>query len=113
MLPTGIGTGEMLALGVIALLLFGSKLPEVARNFGHGLAEFKKGMSGFQKEFNATMKPYRFDEPKKSSPQSAKSRPIAKESERKVSAPKFELPTSAPTPASSPADEPPSANSGE
>lgn len=92
----GVGTGEMLTLGVIALLLFGKRLPEVARSFGQGLAEFKKGMSGFQKEFNNQLKPLRFDEPKKA-PAAAKSRPIAKESERKVSAPKFELPTSAPT----------------
>jgi hypothetical protein len=77
------------------------------------LAEFKKGMSGFQKEFNAQMKPYRFDEPKKSAPQSAKSRPIAKESERKVSAPKFELPTSAPTPTSTPPVDSPPSNPGE
>lgn len=98
MFPSGVGSGEMLMLGLIALLLFGKNLPEVARNFGHGLAEFKKGMSGFQKEFNAQLNPLRYEEPKKNANNNAaKSRPIAKEAERKVSAPKFELPTSAPS----------------
>lgn len=51
----GIGTSEMLIVGVIALLLFGKNLPGVARNLGKSMAELKKGLSGFQEEFrNAT-----------------------------------------------------------
>lgn len=94
MIPSGISPSEMLVLGVIGLLLFGGKLPEIARSFGHGLAEFKKGMSGFQKEFKTQMNPYRYEEPRNAP---AKTRPVAKEAERKISAPKFELPTSAPS----------------
>jgi len=41
-----IGPGEMLLLGIVALLLFGSKLPEVGRTIGKGLGEFKRGMLG-------------------------------------------------------------------
>lgn len=51
----GVGTSEMLIVGVIALLLFGKNLPGVARNLGRSMAELKKGISGFQDEFrNAT-----------------------------------------------------------
>lgn len=50
-LPT-VGTPEMLIIGVIAVLLFGSRLPEVARNLGKGVTEFKKGLRGFENEIN-------------------------------------------------------------
>lgn len=47
----GVGTAEMLIVGIIALLLFGKNLPSVARNMGKSMAELKKGLSGFQEEF--------------------------------------------------------------
>lgn len=40
-LPT---TYTMLIVGAIALLLFGNRLPSVARSFGKSVVEFKKGM---------------------------------------------------------------------
>jgi sec-independent protein translocase protein TatA len=48
----GVGTPELLIVGIIALLLFGKNLPNVARNAGKSFAEFKKGISGFQEEFH-------------------------------------------------------------
>lgn len=45
-----IGPGEWVVLGVIAVLLFGSRLPEVARNLGKGVTEFKKGLRNIESE---------------------------------------------------------------
>jgi sec-independent protein translocase protein TatA len=43
-MPFGIGPMEMLVVGVVALLLFGKKLPEVARGLGKSITEFKRGL---------------------------------------------------------------------
>lgn len=40
-----IGTGELLIISVVVLLLFGSKkLPEFAQGLGKGIREFKKNL---------------------------------------------------------------------
>lgn len=38
------GPMEMVILGVIVLLLFGTRLPSVMRSLGVGITEFKKGL---------------------------------------------------------------------
>ncbi len=47
----GLGYTEMLLFGMIALMLFGSKLPEVARSLGGTYRDLKKSVSDFQREF--------------------------------------------------------------
>ena len=42
------GPMEMVIIGIIAVLLFGSRLPEVGRSLGRGLVEFKKGLNGVE-----------------------------------------------------------------
>lgn len=49
----GIGPGEMVIVGIVAVLLFGKRLPEVGRSLGKGLVEFKKGISGIQDEIHS------------------------------------------------------------
>jgi sec-independent protein translocase protein TatA len=40
----GLGGGELLVVGLIALLLFGTRLPKLARSLGQSVNEFKQGM---------------------------------------------------------------------
>ena len=42
------GLPEMMIIGVIAVLLFGKRLPEIARSLGKGVVEFKKGVRGIE-----------------------------------------------------------------
>ena len=39
-----LGTTELVVIAVVALLVFGSRLPQVGRSLGKGLVEFKKGL---------------------------------------------------------------------
>lgn len=39
----GIGTIEMCVIGSIAVMLFGGRLPKVARSVGQSIVEFKRG----------------------------------------------------------------------
>src|SRR5437763_1249438 len=39
-----LGMPEMIVIGLVALLLFGRRLPEVGRSLGKGIVEFKKGL---------------------------------------------------------------------
>lgn len=40
----GLGGSELLVIGLIALLLFGTRLPKLARSLGQSVNEFKQGM---------------------------------------------------------------------
>jgi len=51
----GIGTQELLIFGVIAVLLFGSRLPSVARSLGKSIVEFKKGMTDLEQEVKSSV----------------------------------------------------------
>jgi len=82
---------ELLIVGIIALLLFGKRLPEVARSLGKGVTEFKRGLTGVENESNraASRDDYRNDSRETSRPAPSEDRP-------ELTAPKFEPPTTAP-----------------
>jgi sec-independent protein translocase protein TatA len=42
------GATEWIIIGIIGLLLFGKRLPEVGRSLGKGIVEFKKGLKGIE-----------------------------------------------------------------
>ena len=49
----GLSPAHLLIFGVVAILLFGNRLPSVARSLGRSLVEFKKGMNELESEFKA------------------------------------------------------------
>jgi sec-independent protein translocase protein TatA len=89
----GMGMQELIIVGVIAVLLFGKKLPEVAKSLGKSYHQFRKGLSDMQGEFNRAM------DPQESSPRSSARRRAAYDDyddRDETSAPKFEPPPAEP-----------------
>src|SRR5687767_12588069 len=83
----GIGPMEMIIVGVVAVLLFGKRLPEVGRSLGKGLVEFKKGIRGIEDDMNTSTYA-------SSSRQTSRFNEIDDRDE--ATAPRFEPPTSEP-----------------
>jgi sec-independent protein translocase protein TatA len=51
----GLGMTEMAIIGAIAVLLFGKKLPDVAKQLGGSYREFRKGLTDFQSNMDTDM----------------------------------------------------------
>jgi len=89
----------MIIVGVIAVLVFGKRLPEVARTVGKGLAELQKGLQGIQNEITNAA--------------TGEGRPVAattvyhheSDDVEEATAPKFEPPPGPPRPPIQPAQQ--------
>ena len=49
------GTPELLIILVIAVLIFGKRLPDIARSVGKSITEFKKGVSDAKDEISTSV----------------------------------------------------------
>ena len=58
----GIGPVGFVVIAIVALLVFGKRLPEVARNLGKGIVEFKKGVKGIEDDVDRQSDSYNRDE---------------------------------------------------
>ncbi len=99
----GMGMQELVVIGIIAVLLFGRRLPEVAKSMGSSYREFRKGLSDLQSQVD-------FSDTSSSSYSSSSSSSSSDSSNTESSyddfddhdeatAPKFEPPPAEPQPA--------------
>ena len=86
----GLGPSELLIVGIVAILLFGKNLPQVAAKFGKHYREFRRSLNEIQTQVNFTEA---FDSaPAKPKPK----RTYDYDDYEEVSAPKFEPPPAPP-----------------
>ncbi len=45
-----LSTSHLLFIGLIALLMFGNRLPSVMRSLGEGVSEFKRGLEDINRD---------------------------------------------------------------
>lgn len=50
-----LGTGEIILIALVVLLIFGGKkIPELMRGLGKGVSQFKKGIKEIDEDINST-----------------------------------------------------------
>ena len=85
----GLGIQELIIIGIVAVVLFGKRLPEVARSLGSSYKEFRQGLSEIQSQMDITSHAYRYPTNSPSTPQYQDEDVDDYEA---PTAPKFELP---------------------
>ena len=80
----GLSHVELMFIGIAAVLLFGSRLPSVARSMGKSFTEFKKGLRGIEDDIDTSSSGRRVTS-------------SYAEDREEATAPKFEPPKSEPT----------------
>jgi sec-independent protein translocase protein TatA len=92
----GLSMQELVIVGVVAVLLFGKRLPEVARSIGHTYREFKRGLVDLQSNVDVReMRESLYTPPTKKAPARRFHDDI--DDREESTAPKFEPPPSEPT----------------
>ena len=86
----GLGIQELIIVGVVAVILFGKRLPEVARSFGSSYREFRQGLSEIQSQMDVNVNSYQ--NPSSYSSGSSYEEPAETGDRDEPTAPKFELP---------------------
>lgn len=94
----GLTFQEVLVIGIIAIVLFGSKLPEVAKMLGGHYARFRKSLSDLQSQVNL----HEIYDPRPTSSSYSSSRKSSSYSafddHDEATAPRFEPPPAEPPP---------------
>ena len=57
-----LGTWEIVGIVAVGILLFGSRLPNIARSLGKSVTEFKKGVKDIQDDMNGKSEPKKLDD---------------------------------------------------
>lgn len=91
----GMGMQELIVIGIIAVLLFGKKLPEVARSMGKSYQQFKSGLTDIQSSIDIRDTTYSSSSSGRSSGSSRSSHDDYDDYDE-ATAPKFEPPPAAP-----------------
>jgi sec-independent protein translocase protein TatA len=53
----GVGSPTtLIVVGIVALLLFGNRLPSVMRSLGRSVVEFKKGVNGIEEDIDEAVR---------------------------------------------------------
>lgn len=55
MLPFGIGVTEMILLAIVAVMLFGGRLPEVAKQLGESYVQFRRGLDDIKSSIDSDL----------------------------------------------------------
>ena len=86
----GLGIQELIVIGVVAVVLFGKRLPEVARSLGSSYKEFRQGLSEIQSNMDFSSNSYQAPSPSSATPSYHEDADV--DDYEEPTAPKFELP---------------------
>ncbi len=91
----GLGPSELVIVGIVAIMLFGKRLPEVAAKFGKSYREFRRGLTDIQSKIDITGEFTDDSSSSRSKPRKPKTYSDYDDRDE-VSAPKFEPPPAPP-----------------